>query len=246
MSTRAPHPRPTVLASPLIQALAHPLRSEIVEILTVEGACTLERLARATGRSRGVVADHVRVLAECGAVETVEAAPGVTAYRPGTRAHLTAEEWAQVPLEQRRELDRALLGRIAGHVAAAAGQGGFDRTDSHAAWYPVSLDQDAHAQLAELMDEVYERTMAIQAASDARRAGDAPRDDEIKSEVVVLHFLRDPSDAAPPAAASVRARERMHELTDDLADEVPSGTTDWSIVAEKARELATLAEQRIL
>jgi hypothetical protein len=38
----------------------------------------------------------------------------------------------------------------------------------------------------------------------------------------------------------------MHELTDDLADEVPSGTTDWSIVAEKARELATLAEQRIL
>jgi DNA-binding transcriptional ArsR family regulator len=243
---RSIQPAPTE-TSRLVQALAHPFRSHILEVLTVEGATTVEHLARATGRPRDTVAYHLQILEECGAAERLAPEAGAeTTFRPGTRSVLTDEEWAQLPLALRRELDGTLVDRIGQHVRSALSRGGFDRTDSHVAWHPMSLDEAGHQELVDLLLEIYERTMAIQAGSDSRRPDDAPRPGEIKSEAVVLHFLRDPSDdfPAPQKVTDARSRERMHELADDLSDQVATDTAPWATIAERARELAELAEQR--
>jgi DNA-binding transcriptional ArsR family regulator len=226
------------------------VRDHLIEVLTVDGDSSVAHLASALGRSPTTVRRHLRVLEAAGAVERVppraSTQRGAVTFRATARFFFSSDEWAQLPLTLRTELHRELLGRIGGHVRAAIAGGGFARADAHVSWTPTSLDETAHAKLTSRLDELLEQALALQAESDGRRPDGTPRADELKSEAVVLHFLRQ----AAPEGAQRRATEssppvrRMYELLEDLAQDLACVNTDWKRVVANVRELNILVERR--
>ena len=202
-------------------------------------------LATAVERSPATVRRHLRILESCGAIEVVRGSGArAPTFRATARSVFSDDEWAQLPVQARRALFSGALARVGEHVASAMAGGGFDRPDAHVSWVPTSLDELGHAQINELLVEVFERVMAIQAGAEARRGEQAPLEGEIESEVVVLHFLRKPDRAAPASAppATGRSRQRMYALLDDLADELPGDLVDWQRVGRHVIELAELVD----
>lgn len=237
----------------LLHALADPVRDHLIELLTGDGPATVAQLAHAVGRSPGSVRHHLDVLEEAGAVERVAEGDesGLTpgAYRATALSVYSDEEWAQLPVPVRRRLFAGTLQRIGGHIRDAMAIGGFDRPDSHVSWIPTSLDAEGHAEMTALLVETYQRVVAIQAASNARRPDGEVREDELQSEIVVLQFLRALTgygDAAALAESTTvdPARERMYQLTDDLADALPRQSVDWARIAKSVRELEEITRER--
>jgi DNA-binding transcriptional ArsR family regulator len=235
----------------LLHALAHPLRDHLLEVLTVDGASSVAHLAKALGRSPTTVRRHLRVLEAAGAVERVPSPASAgrrgATFRATARFFVSDEEWAHVPVKLRRTLYREVLTRIGGHVRSAIAGDGFDRPDAHVSWVPMSLDETAHAELTSRVAELLQQTLALQVESDQRRPRPrgAARPDELKTEVVLLHFLRESApDNAEQATATAPPVRRMYELAEELADELACVNTDWERVTANVRELSTLVERR--
>ena len=238
-------PEEAAASGRLLQALGHPLRDHLIEVLTVDGASTVSHLAAAVGRSESTVRRHLRVLEASGAVERApaEESRGAVSFRATARSIFTDEDWAKLPVPARRALFRGALDRIDGHVARALATGGFDRPDAHVSWIPLTVDEVGHAQLAALLVEVVERAMAIQAGSDARREAAAGGEKPLETEVVLLHFLRDGLGESA-RASSGGSRQTMYAVLDDLADELPSDTVDWRRITQHVRRLAACVDAR--
>ncbi|HEX8086569.1 MAG TPA: helix-turn-helix domain-containing protein [Solirubrobacteraceae bacterium] len=230
----------------LLHAVAHPLRGHIIEILTVDGESSVQYLAQAVERSAATVRRHLRVLEDADAVERLRGERGATTFRTTSRYFFRDEEWAQLPVRLRRTLTSANLARIAGHVRSAVQSGGFDRVDSHLSWVATSLDEVAYEKVATLLNEALDQTTLLQAESDARRPDGVERPDELRTEVVMLHFVRAPGlqDEKPPLEDSTADRDRMYELLEALDDQLPRGAVDWDRIATIVRELNGLLDQR--
>lgn len=238
--------RPPEWREQLLRALSHPARVRIVRALTLEGALTASRIAAATYQSRGATRHHLRVLEACGAVQRVPGRRGV-AYRALALEMFDNEDWAQLPLALRREILADHLQGIERDIHAAYPAGGFDRTDTHLSWTLARLDEPAYAQMAELLDETLERALAIRGSAAERRERDAAEGEELETEVVILHFLRDRErETAGERPALTDARVRTYELVEELLDEVPRALPDWSLVAARASELAEFARRQHL
>jgi hypothetical protein len=224
--------------------MAEPVRDELLQCLTVDGASTADRLAARTGHPRDVVAGHLEVLEAAGAVRRLDAPGTDPAFETTVQLILSDAEWAQVPLHLRRQLFAGDLERIASRARAALAGGGFDRVDAHVSWTPLSLDEAGQAELAALLWETYERMMAIQQGSHARRPGEEPRADELRSEVAILQY-QGRGLLPAPAPPTAPARERIYELVDDLGDAVADETADWAAIARSAQDLLDLAQGRV-
>jgi DNA-binding Lrp family transcriptional regulator len=237
------------------QALSHPHRLLLVELLTVDGPATAAQLAAKTGRSRSSVANQLRRLEECGAVERIApAADGgrsAATYRAMIRSMVVdTDEWAAFPLAVRRALFEAELGRVGRHVRTALARGGFDRPDVHLSWSPARLDETAYAELAALLDETLFRALAIQAGAADRRERGVPQGEEVVSEFLLVHFERDATDVAEPLVpgsedGSEAMVTRMHEVSEALGEELPSEAPDWGLVASLAGALYELAQEQL-
>jgi DNA-binding transcriptional ArsR family regulator len=220
----------------------------IVRTLTVEGALTASRIAVATHQSPSATRHHLRVLEASGAVQRVRApggGRGGVAYRALALEMFDSDEWAQLPLALRHEIHGEHLQHIERDIHAAFPAGGFDRTDAHVSWTLARLDEPAYAQLAALLDETLERALAIRGSAAERSERGASEGEELQTEVVILHFLRDRDrEAAGELPALADARARTYELAEALADEVPGSLPDWSLIAARASELAELARRQ--
>jgi DNA-binding transcriptional ArsR family regulator len=178
----------------VIKAIGHPLRWKMLEALNEEDASPVQ-LARRFGEGVNLVAYHMRILVEVGAAELVRTEPrrGSTEhyYRATMRPFFADREWARLPLETRREVLDAEVGKILKDIRAAAAQHGLDHPQAHVSWTQLSLDRTGMSEVSELLEGVLQELNDIQARVAGRQASKRGRKPELLStEVAMLHFER--------------------------------------------------------
>jgi DNA-binding transcriptional ArsR family regulator len=176
----------------LVKALGHPLRQRILRRLH-DDPVSPSQLAGALGEPLGNVSYHVKILAECEAIELVRTTPVRGAvehfYRATALPRLTEAEWTQLHPAARRMLFDATLAQIWEDVVDAWKAGGFEDTKSTVSWTPLELDQQAYGQLLEEIEALVDRALALQAEAAIRR-GSSESPAEHSTELVLLHFHR--------------------------------------------------------
>jgi DNA-binding transcriptional ArsR family regulator len=193
----------------LVKALGHPLRQRILQELRDEERSPNE-LAEALGEPLGNVSYHVKILAECDAVELVRTAPVRGAlehfYRARALPRLYEAEWQALHPATRRALFNATLAQIWDHVVDASRGGGFENTKSHVSWTPLEFDDKAYAKFLNEIETFVDRAMALQAQSEDRLAKQAPEDRTVHStELVMMHFHR--NSGTDPGSGGRRRRK---------------------------------------
>jgi DNA-binding transcriptional ArsR family regulator len=185
----------------LVKALGHPLRQRILQELRDDEKSPNE-LAGALDEPLGNVSYHVKILAECDAVELVRTAPVRGAlehfYRARALPRLYEAEWQQLHPSTRRALFNATLAQIWDHVVDASKSGGFEHTKSHVSWTPLELDDRAYAKFLDEIERFIDRALALQAQSEGRLAKLDPEDRAVHStELALMHFHRSLGEGSP-------------------------------------------------
>jgi DNA-binding transcriptional ArsR family regulator len=173
----------------LVRAIGHPLRLRLLTIFN-ERVASPSDLAAELGEPIGNVSYHTRILARLGCVELVKTKQVRGAiehyYRAVVRPVFSDEDWAELPKSIRKSLADAVLAEIADDMGAAATEGGFDREDVHLTRTPLTLDLKGWQELNELLQEVGDKALDIQAESAARLQSDGASDSEAAALVLML------------------------------------------------------------
>ena len=156
----------------LVQAVAHPIRLEVLRIFYYRTASPNEA-AKELGISLGTVAYHVRVLKDFGCIELVDSRPvrGATEhfYRATVPAHISDEDWAKLPQTTREMNSAVMLQGAIGEVVRACQEGTFDaRKDRHLSWVPLEVDEQGWRELVAKQLELLEEVIRIKAESAER------------------------------------------------------------------------------
>jgi DNA-binding transcriptional ArsR family regulator len=198
----------------LIKALSHPLRWEMLELLTERGDSSPVELARLLDQPLATISHHMRVLRDLQCVELTRTEQRRGAiehyYRPLAPAFFDDEQWASIPVAFRRAIAGQIFRRIVDEAAAAGEAGAFDLPTAHIDRMLVELDELGRHELSDLLTEALRRTQEIQERSDARAADDG---DARLSVVAVLHFeLPDARTAGEGTEAAPLKRGRSPRL----------------------------------
>jgi DNA-binding transcriptional ArsR family regulator len=173
----------------LVRAIGHPLRLRLLTIFN-ERVASPSDLAAELGEPIGNVSYHTRILARLGCIELVKTKQVRGAiehyYRAVVRPVFSDEDWAELPKSIRKSLADAVLAEIADDMGAAATEGGFDRADVHLARTPLTLDKKGWQELNELLQEVGEKALEIQAESAGRLQADGASASEAAALVLML------------------------------------------------------------
>jgi len=173
----------------LVRAIGHPLRLRLLTIFN-ERVASPSDLAAELGEPIGNVSYHTRILARLGCVELVKTKQVRGAvehyYRAVVRPVFSDDDWAELPLSIRKSLAGAVLTEIADDMSASAAEGGFDRDDVHLSRTVVTLDQQGWQELNELLQELGDQALEIQAQSAARLQSDGAQDSEAAALVLML------------------------------------------------------------
>jgi len=184
----------------LIKAMGHPLRQRILIALNRRVASPSE-LSKELGEPLGNVSYHVKILAQCDAIELVRTAPVRGAvehfYRAIARNHFDDEHWTELPLSVRRALFDQTLQQIWEDVVAASEGEGFDDPQAHVSWTASELDEEGYRDMVEHLSGALERAVEIQEESVNRRtASPNGAGESRRTELVLMHFHRPPSSPA--------------------------------------------------
>jgi DNA-binding transcriptional ArsR family regulator len=179
----------------LIKALSHPLRMRVLMRLNLGVASPVE-LARELEEPLANVAYHTRVLLDLGCVELVrtEHRRGAVEhyYRAVVRPYFSDSDWAQLPPSARQSISEAVLQRIWSDAADALRSGAFDaRDDRHLSRTPLVLDERGWRELNELLADLLERALQLEAQSAGRRQ--EADEGEVLSSLVLIHHPRAPA-----------------------------------------------------
>jgi DNA-binding transcriptional ArsR family regulator len=165
----------------LVRAIGHPLRLRLLTIFN-ERVASPSDLAAELGEPIGNVSYHTRILARLGCVELVRTKQVRGAvehyYRAVVRPVFSDDDWAELPLSIRKSLAGAVLTEIADDMGASATEGGFDRDEVHLSRTTLTLDQQGWQELNELLQELADQALEIQAQSAARLHSDGAQESE--------------------------------------------------------------------
>jgi DNA-binding transcriptional ArsR family regulator len=182
----------------LAKALAHPLRLEILRHLGNRTASPSE-IATEIGAPLTNVSYHVRKLRALGLIKLVKKTPkrGVIEhyYSAQPRRTVTDEAWAATPDIVKEALAVPATQRGAEALVRAAGEGGFNRDNSHFMDQTRKLDQRGWDEVSNLLHKVYEKLERIESESIARLESDG-KPEPIEAGLVVGLFE---AVAKPPA-----------------------------------------------
>ena len=187
------------------KAFAHPLRVQILIILN-ERVASPNILSQELDQSLNLVAYHVRVLEKYDCIELVDTKQrrGATEhfYRATRRQFLTDSEWARMPESLRPGLSGAMLKSLFDDVEEAVTKGTFDELeDRHLSRVPMVVDDQAWADVVELLNNTLDRALEIQAEASQRLAESGK--EGMLTKVEMLHFKSpDPEDEAEATAAT--------------------------------------------
>jgi DNA-binding transcriptional ArsR family regulator len=181
--------RPEAIDQRLVRALAHPLRVQILEVLT-ERVASPNLLAEELRSGLSHVAYHTRALDRCGCIELVETAQrrGATEhyYKAKPHAFIGDRVWRKVPRSIRSGVTAASLQTFMDKAVTALEAGTIDdREDTTFSWMPMHLDEEGWHEVTGILAEATERVLAAQAAAD-RRVEESGQDERKISAVVAL------------------------------------------------------------
>jgi hypothetical protein len=184
-----PEQPPEPIDQRLVRALAHPLRVQILEVLT-ERVASPSLIAEELETGVSHVAYHTRALDRCGCLELVETAQrrGATEhyYKAKPHAFIGNRAWRKVPRPFRSSITGASLQTFMDKAVTALEAGTIDdREDTTFSWMPVHLDEEGWREVTAILAEATERVLAAQTAAD-RRAVDSSDDQRKISAVVAL------------------------------------------------------------
>jgi DNA-binding transcriptional ArsR family regulator len=175
----------------LAAIVAHPTRARAFTILTERTASPVE-IAQEIGKDVGHVGYHVRKLLQLDLVELVDERPVRGAvehfYRATVRPYISEEEFAGQTLEEREVFTRHILQFHVADIARALDAHTFDTRPNRALLRtPMVVDDDGFQELADLHNEMYERTLQIQARSAERLIGE-PESASINTVSATMFF----------------------------------------------------------
>jgi DNA-binding transcriptional ArsR family regulator len=180
--TQAP---PEGLDPRIVKSLSHPLRHRILVRLNAGEASPME-MAREFDQPVGRVSHHVQALLGVDAIELVRTEPRRGAvehfYRALIGTWFSDADWARVPASARDAISAQNLQRVAADLGDASDRA-FAHPKACLVRHLMDLDEQAMAEMSDLMDATFERAAAIGTAAAARGGGR-------RTELVLLHFER--------------------------------------------------------
>jgi DNA-binding transcriptional ArsR family regulator len=180
---------PEYFDSRLAKALSHPLRPQILDVLTTRGEASPVQIAAELRAPLGTVSYHVRMLKDLECIELVRTVPRRGAvehyYRALVAPYLDDAQWEQLPLMMRRQLASQTIGQVVTAAVQAAGRGGFDFPGTHVDRVTLRLDDQGWSELSEALRGALDEAAAIQRRSDERTGGEGGTAD---SELAILHY----------------------------------------------------------
>jgi DNA-binding transcriptional ArsR family regulator len=180
---------PETIDQRLVRALAHPLRVQILEILS-ERVASPHLLSKELEAGLSHVAYHTRALDRCGCLELIRTAQrrGATEhfYKACPQAFVGDRRWRKVPRALRGGVSGAWLQSFMDKAVAALKAGTMDgRDDTVLSWMPVRVDERGWGEIAAIMEEANDRVLAVETES-RRRLARSKRSDATLSAVVAL------------------------------------------------------------
>jgi DNA-binding transcriptional ArsR family regulator len=158
----------------LVKALAHPLRVEILTILN-ERMASPNELSKELDEGLSQVSYHVKVLKDFECIEMVKTEPRRGAvehyYRATARAFISDADWRKMPDSIKPGVTSSFIKMLIEDVIAVVQGGNFDkREDRHVSWTPGVVDEQAWAEIIELLEETLKKIIAIQTKAAGRLA----------------------------------------------------------------------------
>jgi DNA-binding transcriptional ArsR family regulator len=145
----------------LLRAISHPIRIEILRILS-ERVASPKELARESGESLSDISYHVKYLREEGCVEMLDTEP-----RRGAIEHF----YRIRPPRSRADVSAEAIRGFLGEAVRALNAGSFDaREDRHLSWMTMALDEEGWRELVERQARWLEELERIEAEAAERLA----------------------------------------------------------------------------
>lgn len=165
-------PFPEAIDQRLVRSLAHPLRIQILELLT-DHVASPNSLAGRLEAGLSDVAYHTRALDRYGALELVDTAQrrGATEhfYKAKPGAFVGGPHWRKVPRSVRGGVSAATLQTFFDKAIAALQAGTLDgRDDTVLRWMPLFLDQEGCGEVASILEEATKLMLAAHLRSQDR------------------------------------------------------------------------------
>jgi DNA-binding transcriptional ArsR family regulator len=156
----------------MAKILGHPIRQRVL-FEYGERDTSPSKVARALGIRVNVASYHTQVLARTGLIELVgeRRIRGATehVYHAVAGRDIADGVWASLPWKLRRSLTRLLTDGMWKDVKGAIVAGSFDAASAHLSRSYYVLDDEALAELAELLLRTLEEAVAIQARAELRQ-----------------------------------------------------------------------------
>jgi DNA-binding transcriptional ArsR family regulator len=173
-------PFPEAIDQRLVRSLAHPLRIQILELLT-DHVASPNVLASQLEAGLSDVAYHTRALDRYGALELVDTAQrrGATEhfYKATPGAFVGGPPWRKVPKTIRGGVSAATLQTFLDKAIAALEAGTLDgRDDTVFRWMPLHLDEEGFAEVVAILEEATKLMLAAHVRSQDRLSENGGRD----------------------------------------------------------------------
>jgi DNA-binding transcriptional ArsR family regulator len=174
-----PHPTQTI-DQRLVRALSHPLRIQILELLT-DRVASPNWLAEQLDASLSHVAYHTRALDKCGCLVLVRTAQrrGATEhfYKATPDAFVGSPAWRGVPRPVLSGISGATLRTFIDKALGALEAGTLDgRDDTIFRWMPLLLDERGWTEVGGILEEATEKILAAHLQSQDRLAASGGKD----------------------------------------------------------------------
>jgi len=157
----------------LVRALAHPMRAEILDLLT-ERTASPNQLKDLIDRGLSHVSYHARALEKAGAIELVDQRPvrGATEhfYRATPTAFIGSPVWRQVPSTLRRSVMGSSLQSFIDKALKALDKGKLDSDKASFTWLPIAIDTLGKEEVADLCQATSDELLEIHQRSQRRVA----------------------------------------------------------------------------
>lgn len=185
-----------VIDQRLVRALAHPLRVQILDILT-ERVSSPNMLATELESQLSDVAYHTRALDRCGCLDLVETVQrrGATEhfYKATPGAFVGDRRWRNVPRSVRGGVSAATLQTFVDKAVAALEAGTLDgRDDTVFRWMPLLLDKQGWDEVVAILEEATNLVLAAHLHSQDRLS-EGSRQEAISTVAGMACFETGPS-----------------------------------------------------
>lgn len=157
-------PFPEAIDQKLVRSLAHPLRVQILELLT-DRVASPNSISGQLEVSLSDVAYHTRALDRYGALELIDTAQrrGATEhfYKATPGAFVGGPMWRRVPRTVRGGVSAATLQTFLAKAIAALEAGTLDgRDDTVFRWMPLHLDEEGFTEVIAILEEATKLMLA--------------------------------------------------------------------------------------